>query len=178
MAKVTITRIPVSAMQTNRGDSGFSQLVGGDLGNDFTAGDGFESLLGTVSQAISDDAGFLPALDGFLARMSFTPGTFAATGLNPILSLWGSVISLGNSLIDNYNKSVSGGVPVPPPPATTPVVISRPVVTPPVVSHLPTVTGEWGGEPPWFDPTNPDTWRDATGVGSLVPDIPWRPDVQ
>lgn len=162
-------------MQTNMGPPGFSDTAATDLGSDGTPADGFDGLLATLAQAIADESGFLPRLDSLIGAMDFSPGTFADGGINSLISDFAGFLSTGNSLADAINSAVAGGVSAPPPP-NTPAIYTTPVATPPVHGGI-TVGGgtQVGGEPPWFDPTNPRTWADASGGGSMIPEPPFIP---
>lgn len=173
MAKQTFTPIPLSAMQTNMGDPGFTALTAGDLGTDGTAADGFDAILGAIAQAISDEGAFLPTLDVFIGAMDFAPGALIANTLDPLILDFASFLGTGNALAVGINQAIQEGVKAPPP-VSVPVVTTTPVVTAPVRGGGAGVSvGTVGGEPPWFDPHNPDTWGDASGGGSMIPQPPW-----
>lgn len=173
MAKQTFTPVPLAAMQTNMGDPGFTALTAGDLGTDGTAADGFDAILGGIAQAISDEGGFIPTLDVFIGAMDFAPGTLIANTLDPLIFDFASFLGTGNSIAATINAAIQNGVQAPPPVAV-PVVTTKPIVTPPVSGGGAGVSvGTVGGEPPWFDPHNPQTWGDASGGGPMIPDPPW-----
>lgn len=170
--KMVCNPIPLDQMQTNMGDPGFSQQVGNDLGDVGTPTDGFDGLLATLADAISNESDFLPFLDWCIVRADFSPGEFAGSELDSVISLFATGFAVGDALVNVVNSSIATGVPVPPPP-NTPVVTSRPIVTAPVHDPIAVGGGTFGGEPPWFDPTNPGTWADASGGGSMIPSSNW-----
>jgi hypothetical protein len=159
-------------MQLNSGNPGFSSLVAGDLGSDGTGADGFDAVLTGLAAAVTADGVIRSTFDSFILQMDFQQGALAAGLLNPLISDFAGFLSSGNSLAAAVDLSSAGGAPAPPPPKI-PVVINKPIATPPVHGGV-TVGGggDYGGEPPWFDPHNPDTWGDASGGGSMIPHPP------
>lgn len=174
--KLLCPYLTLDQMQTNMGNPGFTQQAANDLGIDGTPADGFDGLLATLAQAIADEGGFLHLLDSLIGAADFAPGEFAGSELDSVISLFAGAFAAGDSLVNAVNATITGGVPTVPPPSA-PVVSPVPVRTPPV--RDPSIGGGviFGGEPPWFDPTNPDTWKDASGGGPMIPPLqPWNPN--
>ena len=139
MAKQTFHAVPLAAMQTAMGNSGFSNFVAGELGNTGTNADGFDSVLLDIAAAVAAEQAAAPYLNALVSLADFSTDPPDSPSWGNAVSQFASLSAAGDNVLNStLGVLAASGGPPPAPPALTP--LPAPVVTPPVHTAPPPTT--------------------------------------